>query len=195
MIEHLQGKMVEKSPTHVVVDCNGVGYYVNISLTTYTGLGDKEAIKLNTHLSIREDAHTLYGFSSREERVFFRHLISVSGVGAATAMMVLSSLNPAELQNAILEDNVNLLKSVKGIGAKSAQRIIIDLRDKLGKETLVPNISGTGNNTSRDEALSALLALGFDRSSSGKTLDKIIQEDSSRDWPVEQLIKTALKQL
>ena len=195
MIEHLRGRLVEKAPTYAVVDCGGVGYLAHISLTTYSALGPDEAVQLLTHLVVREDAHTLYGFSDKQERTFFRHLISVSGVGAATAMMILSSLSPAELQNAILEDNVALLKSVKGIGAKSAQRIIIDLRDKMGKEEISLTNSSHGNNTSRDEALSALLALGFDRSSSGKTLDKILQNNTDRQLPVEELIKTALKQL
>ena len=194
MIEFIRGRLVEKTPTSAVIDCQGVGYFLNITLNTYSKIGDSENCKLMVHQVIREDAHTLYGFSDREERQFFRHLISVSGVGASTARMILSSLTPAEVHQAILENNVNLLKSIKGIGAKSAQRIIVDLKDKLSKEEISTDISPLLNNTSREEALSALVALGFDKSSSGKVLKKVTSEQGE-ELSVEQLIKEALKSL
>ncbi|MGD1844324.1 MAG: Holliday junction branch migration protein RuvA [Salibacteraceae bacterium] len=194
MIAHVNGKMVEKNPAYAIIECGGVGYYLNISLHTYSRLGNDENCKLFTHLVVREDAHILYGFSETNERQLFRHLISVSGVGPNTALLVLSSLQPAETQRAIVEGDVRALQSVKGIGAKSAQRIILDLKDKLPQDGLdLENISAPVNNTVRDEALSALVALGFDKSTSGKLIKNIMV--SGEDMSVEEIIKTALKKL
>jgi Holliday junction DNA helicase RuvA len=193
MIEFLKGRLAEKNPSYVVVDCNGIGYYVNISLNTFSALGDGEAISLFTHLAIREDAHVLYGFAEKEERAFFRQLISVSGVGASTAQMVLSSLAPSEAMAAITNGDVATLQSVKGIGGKTAQRIIIDLKDKIAKIELNSDISIGSHNTSRQEALSALFALGFDKNKSTKMIDNLLK--SNGEAPVEELVKLALKKL
>ena len=192
MIEYLKGKLVFKSPTHVVIETGGVAYYVNISLQTYSKLPDDEACKIYTHLAIKEDAHTLYGFYDETERALFRQLISVSGVGASTARMILSSLNANELQQAITSGNAPLLQSIKGIGAKSAMRIIVDLKDKLKKEDLYSLVTPAGN-TTKNEALSALITLGFPRASVEKVVDRIIRDD--QNIVIEQLIKIALKSL
>lgn len=192
MIEYLKGKLATKSPTYLVIETGGVAYYVNISLQTYSKLPDQESCKIYTHLAIKEDAHTLYGFYDVEERALFRQLISVSGVGASTARMILSSLNPQELQQAISTGNVALLQSIKGIGAKSAMRIIVDLKDKLKKEDLYSLVS-PANNTAKNEALSALITLGFPRASVEKVIDRILRE--GQNMPVEELIKTALKSM
>jgi len=194
MIAHVRGRLIEKFPTHAIVECNGVGYMVHITLTTFSKIGDTEECKLYTHLAIREDAHTLYGFAEEEERQLFRHLISVSGVGASTARMMLSSLSTSEIHQAIVGGDVNLLKTIKGIGAKSAQRIIVDLKDRLQKEEYLQGISAPSGNTSREEALSALIALGFDKTSSGKVLDKVLAVDGE-NLTVEDLLKRALKHL
>lgn len=194
MIEYIQGRLVEKYPTHAVIDCAGVGYLLNITLNTFGQLGDSENCKLFAHQVIREDAHLLYGFSSREERTLFLHLISVSGVGASTARMILSAMTPAETQRAILEGDVNALKAIKGIGAKSAQRLIVDLRDKLGKSEILGEIPLGASNTTKEEALSALLALGFDKKSAEKALLKAVAE-AGDDYTLEGLIKNALKYL
>tara|TARA_R110002050_G_scaffold87066_3_gene184616 strand:+ start:3542 stop:4123 length:582 start_codon:yes stop_codon:yes gene_type:complete len=193
MIEFIKGRLAEKNPSFVVIDCNGVGYYLNISLHTYGAIGTGEAVSLYTHLAIREDAHVLYGFADREERMFFRQLISVSGVGASTAQMVLSSLAPAEAMSAIINGDVATLQSVKGIGGKTAQRIIIDLKDKIGKLDVASEISLTPHNTNRQEALSALFALGFDKNKSTKMIDNLLKSNS--ELPVEGLVKAALKKL
>ena len=193
MIEFLKGRLAEKNPSFVVIDCNGIGYYVNISLNTYSAIGAGEAVSLYTHLAIREDAHVLYGFADKEERMFFRQLISVSGVGASTAQMVLSSLAPAEAMSAIVNGDAAMLQSVKGIGGKTAQRIIIDLKDKIGKLDTLSEISLTPHNTNRQEALSALFALGFDKNKSTKMIDKLLK--ANNELPVEELVKSALKKL
>lgn len=193
MIEFLKGRLVEKNPSYIVIECNGVGYYVNISLHTYSQIPDKESITIFTHVSIREDAHVLYGFATPDERVFFRQLISVSGVGATTAQLVLSSLTPADAAAAIVNEEVAILQGVKGIGGKTAQRIIIDLKDKVNKLEINPEISFGSHNTNKQEALSALLALGFDKNKSGKLLDKLLKTEP--DMPVEALVKSALKRL
>lgn len=193
MIEFLKGRLAEKNPSYVVVDCNGIGYYVNISLNTFSAIGEGEAVNLFTHLAIREDAHVLYGFADKEERAFFRQLISVSGVGASTAQMVLSSLAPSEAMSAIINGDVATLQSVKGIGGKTAQRIIIDLKDKIAKIEVNADISLNAHNTSRQEALSALFALGFDKNKSTKMIDNLLKANS--DAPVEELVKLALKKL
>ena len=194
MIHHIKGRLVEKSPTHAIVETSGVGYFLNISLITFSKLGDDENCKLYTHLSIKEDAHTLYGFSEKSEREIFRQLISVNGVGASTARIMLSSMTAEEITTAIITSDVNALKSIKGIGAKSAQRIILDLKDKLGRiDGIEQNILTFANNTNRDEALSALLALGFIKNSVEKVLNKVLKAQPELD--VEGLIKEALKNL
>jgi Holliday junction DNA helicase RuvA len=193
MIEFIKGRLVEKNPSFVVVDCQGVGYYLNISLHTFEHIPDQESVQLYTHLAIREDAHVLYGFSDKEERLFFRQLISVSGVGASTAQLVLSSLSPKDAMAAIATGDVRTLQGVKGIGAKTAQRIIIDLKDKIGKFDGSSDISFGSHNTNRQEALSALFALGFDKNSSTKMVDNLLKTNA--DLPVEELVKAALKKL
>lgn len=193
MIEFISGRLVEKNPAYAVIDCNGVGYYLNISLHTFSQLPSDEACKLYTHVAIREDAHTLYGFADHFERQLFRLLISVSGVGASTARVILSSLNPVEVQEAIANADVNLLKSIKGIGAKSAQRIIVDLKDKIAKAENEVDISFQSSNTTKDEALSALDVLGFNRNAAEKAIDKLLRSGDS--FSVEELVKNALKNL
>lgn len=192
MITHVKGRLIEKNPAFVVIDCNGIGYLLRISLHTYSQIGESELCMLFTHLSIKEDAHTLYGFAEREERELFKHLISVSGVGPNTAQMILSSLSPENAQQAIIAENVSLLKSVKGIGGKTAQRIILDLKDKLAKQGIVINNSFVKHNTTRDEALSALLMLGFSKNSIEKVIDKELQEGALE---VEELVKRVLKKM
>ncbi len=194
MIHHIKGRLVEKAPTHAVVEAGGVGYFLNISLITFSKLGNEENCTLYTHLSIKEDAHTLYGFAEKSEREIFRQLISVNGVGASTARVMLSSLTAEEITTAILTGDVTALKSIKGIGLKTAQRIIVDLKDKLGKvEGVEQNILTFANNTTRDEALSALLALGFTKNSVEKVLNKVLKSQPELD--IEGLIKEALKNL
>ncbi|WP_196885555.1 Holliday junction branch migration protein RuvA [Aureivirga sp. CE67] len=193
MITHIRGKLIEKNPTYAIVECNGIGYFLHISLQTYSKLGDSEAIMLYTHLSIKEDSHTLYGFKDKLEREVFRFLISVSGIGPNTARTMLSSLTTREIQEAIASENVAVIKSIKGIGIKTAQRVIIDLKDKILKTYDLEEVSLVQNNTNKDEALSALEVLGFNKKQAEKVLDKILKEDSSMD--VENLIKKALKNL
>ncbi len=193
MIAQIKGRLIEKTPTYVVIDCNGVGYHLNISLNTFSKIGDGESCLLFTHFVVREDAQLLYGFKEKSERELFRLLISVSGVGSSTAMMILSSLSPDETKNAIMMSDVNTLKSVKGIGAKSAERIIVDLKDKIGKVEHSDNISMFSNNTIKDEALSALVMLGFSKAPAEKALTKIFSQTS--DITVEELIKRTLKNL
>lgn len=193
MIHHLKGKLIEKNPTYAIIECGGVGYQINISLNTYTQISDNEECLLLTHLSIKEDAHTLYGFKQNSERQLFKQLISVTGVGTSTAQMILSSLKPEEVVQSILSEDVNALKAVKGIGAKTAQRIIIDLKDKVGTDEQTTEISSVAYNTARNEALSALVALGFDKNKASKALDKLLA--NSPDQAVEELVKGALKLL
>ena len=192
MITHVKGKLVEKNPAFVVIDCNGIGYLLRISLHTYSQIGESELCMLYTHLSIKEDAHTLFGFSDREERELFRHLISVSGVGPNTAQMILSSLSPVDAQQAIIAENVSLLKSVKGIGGKTAQRIILDLKDKLAKKGIVVDQSIAQHNTTREQALSALTMLGFSKNAIEKVIDKELHEGVLE---VEELVKRVLKKM
>ncbi len=194
MYEYFEGKLVEKTPTYAVVDCNGVAYTLNISLTTSAKLGTAAQCKLYSHLAVREDAHTLFGFFDKDEREMFRMLISVSGVGAATARMILSSLSPGEIVGAIAGGHVATFKAVKGIGEKSAQRIIVDLKNKVGKDTGTSVNFLTAHNKTREEALSALAALGFVRNVGEKALDRAIKADPT-EKTVEQLIKEALKYL
>lgn len=194
MYEYIKGRLHAITPTYAVIDCNGVGYHLNISLHTYTAVKEKTEVLLYAHLAIKEDAHTLFGFAEDSERELFRLLISVSGVGAATARMILSSLTPHEVERAITSADVITLKKIKGIGAKTAERIIIDLRDKMGKVALsgLPNIT-TPKGTSSEAAL-ALVALGFTKSLADKAIDKAIQ-DNGENQKVEDLIKQALKYL
>ena len=197
MINHLHGRLVEKHPTHVIIDCSGVGYLVLISLTTYETIPDQEDIFLHTHLVVREDAHTLYGFATVEERKLFLLLIGVSGVGANTARMILSAMDSSTAVEVISSGDVDSMKKVKGIGAKTASRIIIDLQDKVGVAT---GTSGTlseissPHNTIKNEALLALTSLGFDKKRVDKVLAGIIQK-SEGELSLEVLIKLALKEL
>jgi holliday junction DNA helicase RuvA len=195
MIEYIKGRITELNPAYLIIETAGVGYFVNISLHTYSQLNgaDLPEITLPVHEVIREDARQLYGFSGKAERELFRLLISVSGVGPGTARMVLSSLKPDEVERAISESNVALLKSVKGIGLKTAERIIIDLRDKVVKVAGLDEFSPQRDNTIRDEALSALTMLGFVRSASAKVVEKLLTEN--KDLTVEDLIKHALRNL
>ncbi len=193
MITHIQGKLVEKNPTHVVIDCNGVGYMLNISLHTYSQIPDNENLKLYTHLQVKEDAHTLYGFSSLAERDIFRLLISVSGIGSSTARTMLSSLTPKQVREGIATNDVALIQSIKGIGAKTAQRVILDLKDKVLKIYDIDEVSVAKDNTNKDEALSALEVLGFAKKQAERVVDKIVANQPETD--VETIIKQALKNL
>src|ERR1700712_5170015 len=194
MYAYIDGKLVFKSAAYVVIDAGGDGYHINISLHTYSRLGTAERCKLYTWLHVKEDAHTLYGFADEGERRLFLHLISISGIGPNTGRMMLSSISPEEIQNAIISGNVSLIQRIKGIGPKSAQRVILELQDKLRKEgsnTLSP---APLNKTVREESLSALVMLGFARNVAERTIDQEISKNNS-DLTVEQLIKSALKSL
>jgi Holliday junction DNA helicase RuvA len=193
MIAHLQGKLVEKSPTQVVIDCGGVGYHVNISLHTYSLLPTTDFIKLFTHLQIKEDSHTLFGFVEKSEREIFKLLLSVSGIGASIARTMLSSLDPKQITNAIASGDVVTIQSIKGIGSKTAQRVILDLKEKVLKLYDLDEVSMSQNNTNRDEALSALEVLGFVRKASERIVEKIIKD--APESSVEYIIKQALKNL
>ena len=193
MITQIKGRLVEKSPTELVIDCNGIGYLVNISLNTYSLLSDSESISLYTHLQVKEDSHTLFGFFEKTERNLFRKLISVSGIGASTARTMLSSLSPDEIQRAILSENVTTIQSIKGIGLKTAQRVIIELRDKVAVLGDVDDSIIGMSNSKREEALSALEVLGYSRKQTTKVIDKIIGDNS--EISVEGIIKDALNKL
>ena len=193
MITHIAGKLVEKNPTDVIIDCNGIGYFINISLHTFSKIPDQEHIKLYTYFQVREDAHTLYGFSSLAEREIFRLLISVSGIGTNTARTMLSSLTPTQVKEAIASEDVAVIQSVKGIGSKTAQRVIIELKDKVLKVYDIDESVMSPNNTNRDEALSALEVLGFAKKQSERVVDKILK--TQYDAAVETIIKEALKNL
>jgi Holliday junction DNA helicase RuvA len=193
MITHVSGKLVEKSPTSVVVDCNGIGYFIHISLHTFSQLTDDEHIKLFTHFQVKEDAQQLYGFVTSSEREIFRLLISVSGIGANTARTMLSSLTPKQVREGIASEDVALIQSVKGIGLKTAQRVIIDLKDKVLKIYDIDDSITTSNNTNKDEALSALEVLGFAKKQSERVVVKILSQ--TPDASVELIIKEALKNL
>ena len=193
MITHIQGRLVEKNPTDVVIDCNGVGYFINISLHTFSEIPASESIKLYTHLQVREDTHILYGFTSVAEREIFRLLISVSGVGASTARSMLSSLSPDQVIDAIAQNDIAVIQSVKGIGAKTAQRVVLDLKDKILKVYGLSGNSAGTSNTNKNEALSALETLGFIRKKAEKVVDAIIKETPQAS--VELIIKQALKNL
>lgn len=193
MITHIQGKLTEKNPTHVVIDCNGVGYMLNISLHTYSQIRDNENLKLYTHLQVKEDSHTLFGFSSLAEREIFRLLISVSGIGASIARTMLSSLSPKQVREGIAMGDVVLIQSIKGIGAKTAQRVILDLKDKVLKIYDIDEVSVSKDNTNKNEALSALEVLGFVKKQAERVVDKIMVQQP--DASVETIIKQALKNL
>jgi holliday junction DNA helicase RuvA len=193
MIDYIKGTITTITPTYLTLETAGIGYLINISVTTFSRLEGKNEIKILVHEVIREDSHQLFGFAESEERDIFRLLISVTGVGANTARMMLSSLNPGEIEKAILGSDVNILKSVKGIGLKTAQRIIVDLKDKLGKHAGSGEIFAFADNTRREEALSALVMLGFAKSAVTKVLDKIVREEPN--LTVEDMIKRALKNL
>ena len=193
MITQIKGRLVEKTPTFVVVDCSGVGYLLHISLQTFSSLPDSEVLTLYTHLAVKEDSHTLYGFRSKVEREIFRMLISVSGVGPSIARTMLSSMTSEEIQQAIASENIALIQSVKGIGAKTAQRVIIDLKDKILKTFEMDAISLSPSNTNKEEALSALEVLGFNKKQSDKVVTAILKEEINAS--VEVLIKKALKKL
>jgi len=193
MIDYIKGSITKITPACVVLETSGIGYFFNISLTTFSELENKTEAKILAHEVIREDAHQLFGFATEKEREIFRYLISVTGVGANTARMMLSSLSPAELELAIISSDVNVLKGIKGIGLKTAQRIIVDLKEKLGKSAETTEIFASFDNTNREEALSALVMLGFAKSAVSKILDKIVREE--RNLTVEAMIKKALKNL
>lgn len=193
MITHLRGRLVEKNPTYVVLDCNGVGYYINISLHTFSSLGNEENIRLYTHLQVKEDSHTLFGFMDVMEREIFRLLISVSGIGSSTARMMLSSLHPDQIKQAIASNDVVTIQGIKGIGAKTAQRVILDLKDKILKVFDLDVNTALQSNTSKEEALSALETLGFTRKQADKVCAQILKEQP--DASVETIIKEALKKL
>jgi len=193
MIHHLKGKLIEKNPTHIIVECGGVGYFVNISLHTFSKLSTDENISIYTHLQVKEDSHTLFGFSEKSEREIFRLLISVSGIGSSTARTMLSSLSPSQIKDAIAVGDVPTIQGIKGIGAKTAQRVILDLKDKVLKVHDIDEVSHNSNNTNKEEALSALEVLGFSRRQSEKVVDKVLVQDPSLS--VENIIKLALKNL
>ena len=193
MIAQIKGKLIEKHPTHVIIECNGLGYMINISLHTYGQLGDDEAIELFTHLQIKEDSHTLFGFFQPIERTVFRLLISISGIGASIARTMLSSMSPIEIQHAILTENLAAIKAVKGIGLKTAQRVLIELKDKVQKIEENDEIPILQSNRTKEEALSALEVLGYPRRQSEKVIDNILQ--STPDSSIEEVIKIALNKL
>ncbi len=193
MIDYIRGTISQLTPTFLTIETCGVGYFLNISLNTFTRLEGKTEGRILVHEVIREDAHQLFGFADKEERDIFRLLISVTGVGASTARMMLSSLSPPEIEKAVIGSDVNTLKGVKGIGLKTAERIIVDLRDKIGKQAGTGEIFAPADNTKKEEALSALVMLGFARGAVIKALDKIVRED--RTLTVEDMIKRALKNL
>ncbi|MFH6602389.1 Holliday junction branch migration protein RuvA [Maribacter algicola] len=193
MIHHLRGKLVEKNPTHLIIECGGVGYFVNISLHTFSQIKDTESINLYTHLQVKEDSHTLFGFFEKTEREIFRLLLSVSGIGSSTARTMLSSMTPLQIRDAIANEDVRSIQAIKGIGAKTAQRVILDLRDKILKVYDIGEVSVQSNNTNKEEALSALEVLGFARRQAEKAVEKVLSQDTTLS--VENIIKLALKNL
>jgi Holliday junction DNA helicase RuvA len=193
MFEYIKGTVAVLKPSHVILEANSIGYFISISLNTYSQLSGRENAKVYIHQVIRDDAHLLYGFATESERELFRMLISVSGIGSNTAIMMLSSTSPDEIRNAILDENITMLKSIKGIGIKTAQRVVIDLKDKIGKTPASEQIVVSANNTLRNEALSALMMLGFAKKPVEKELDKILA--SQPNLAVEDVIKLALKSL
>ncbi len=193
MITHIKGRLIEKNPTDVIIDCGGIGYLLHISLHTFSLIPDEEVLQLYTHLQVKEDSHTLFGFSEKSEREIFRLLISVSGIGASTARTMLSSLHPDQIKEAIASNDVATIQSIKGIGVKTAQRVIIDLKDKILKVYNIDEVSVSQNNTNKDEALSALETLGFNRKLAEKAIDRVLKITPKET--VENIIKQALKNL
>ncbi|MDX9697448.1 MAG: Holliday junction branch migration protein RuvA [Bacteroidales bacterium] len=193
MYEYLKGEIIELNPTYLVLENSGIGYFIHISVNTYSKLAEQKTCLVYIHQAIREDAHVFFGFADKKEREIFLQLISVSGIGANTARMMLSSLSPEEVKSAILQNNISLLKSIKGIGLKTAERIIVDLRDKVGKITDESEIVVTINNTIKDEALSALVMLGFPKAKIEKLLSDILKDHKSLS--VEELVKESLKRI
>ncbi len=195
MIAFIEGALQHKDPTFVVINIHGVGYLIKISLNTYSKIKDLDKVKLHTHLQVKEDSHTLYGFFDEKEKRLFTQLISISGVGPSTGIMITSSLTVDEISSAIINGDVNTIKKIKGIGLKTAQRIIIELKDKLAKDDLVSgevNILSGGNNTVRNEALTALITLGISKNVAEKSIDSILKNNSNA-ITLEELIKQALK--
>jgi Holliday junction DNA helicase RuvA len=190
MITQIEGQLIEKNPTHVVVKCSGISYFINISLFTFQQIPDGELVNIFTHLQVKEDAHTLYGFISRQEREIFRKLIGVSGIGANTARLMFSSLSPDEITQAIAKGDVDTIKSVKGIGAKTAQRVIIDLKDKIESSVESENLTFQSN-TNKDEALSALETLGYSKKQADRVIVKIVK--AQPEASIEEIVKQALK--
>ena len=193
MIAHLQGRLVEKNPTEVIIDCNGVGYHVNISLHTFSLLPASDAIKLHTYLQIKEDTHTLFGFMEKSEREIFKLLLSVSGIGANIARTMLSSLEPKQIIHAIASADVMTIQTIKGIGSKTAQRVILDLKEKVLKLYDLDEVSTGQYNTNKEETLCALEVLGFNRKLAERVVEKIVKD--TPDATLETLIKQALKNL
>lgn len=193
MYEYLKGEIIELNPTYLVLENSGIGYFIHISVNTYSKLAEQKTCLVYIHQAIREDAHVFFGFADKKEREIFLQLISVSGIGANTARMMLSSLSPEEVKSAILQNNIALLKSIKGIGLKTAERIIVDLRDKVGKITDESEIVVTINNTIKDEALSALVMLGFPKAKIDKLLSDILKDN--KNMTVEELVKESLKRI
>lgn len=191
MYEYIQGTLAEVNPAYAIVETGNIGYFINISLHTFSNISGKKEVKLLIHQIVRDDARLFFGFADKHEREIFRMLISVSGIGANTARMMLSTLSPTELSKAIMEADVNLLKSIKGIGVKSAQRVVVDLKDKVGTSGDASEIFKEESNTLKEESLSALVMLGFSKASVQKVLEKILREE--RDITVEELVKEALK--
>ncbi len=196
MITYVKGAITHKSPTFIIVETNGIGYHINISLHTYAQIEKLEQVKILTHLHIKEDSHTLFGFADAAERSLFVHLLSVSGIGPNTAQLMLSAMNPEEMRAAVVAEDVNALKRIKGVGPKTAKRIILDLKDKLLKDAgaEAPSLAPQQDNTIREEALSALLALQFNRIQAQKALNKVLKTQPA-NLNVEVLIKLALKEL
>lgn len=193
MIAQLTGTLVEKNPAQVVVDCGGVGYLLYISLNTFEQIPETPSVMLYTHLIVRDDAHLLYGFTTKTEREIFKALISVSGIGASIAMTMLSSLSPQQVVSAIASEDVKTIQSIKGIGLKTAQRVVIELKEKIVKVTDSDEVFSTANNTVKNETLSALETLGFNRKLALKTIEELLKEHP--DLKVEGLLKLALKKL
>lgn len=195
MIAYVKGKLAHKDPTHVIIDVNGIGYYIHISLNTFSKIKDKESCQLHTYLHVREDAQTLFGFSGVDEKRLFLHLISVSGIGPSTGLMMLSSLSAEEIQSAIVHEDVKVIQSVKGIGSKTAQRAILELKDKLRKEGFEPSegkFSAESSNTLKQEALSALLTLGINKNIAQKSIESVLNK-SENSINLETLIKKSLQ--
>jgi len=195
MIAYIDGKLVHKDPTFVIVETGGIGYHIKISLQTFSQIKSEEKFRMHTYLHIKEDAHTLYGFSDGSEKKIFLDLISISGIGPGTAIVMLSSLSATEIENAIITEDVQTIQKVKGIGSKTAQRVILELKDKMKKSSgssEIPNLQSVSNNNIRSEALQALISLGIPKNSADKNLDAVIKKEGNQ-LSLEQLIKAALK--